>query len=109
MTCAKQIRSVMTVATIIGTNTLEYQRARGLGEVPRYTTGLQVRLKNGERVYLALSTLEFALYFESDLALHYDLEGRLVTVARPDQYQRRGLSHQALLTRKRTVEEGGGI
>jgi radical SAM superfamily enzyme YgiQ (UPF0313 family) len=99
----------MTVATTIGTNTLQYQRALALGEVPRYTVGLQVRLKNGERVYLALSALELALYFESDLALHYDLEGRLTKVARPDQYRRRGLSHQALLTRKRAAEEGGGI
>ena len=99
----------MTVATTTGTNILQYQRARGLGEVSRYAAGLQVRLKSGERVYLALSALELALYFESDLALHYDLEGRLVRVARPDQYRRRGLSHQALLTRKRTAEEGGGI
>lgn len=99
----------MTVATTTGTNTLLYQRARALGEVPRYTSGLQVRLKNGERVYLALSALELALYFEKDVALHYDLEGRLTKVARPDQYRRRGLSHRALLTRKRAAEEGGGI
>ena len=99
----------MTVATTTGTDALQYQRARALGEVPRYTAGLQVRLKNGERVYLALSALELALYFEEDLALHYDLEGRLSKVSRPDQYHRRGLSHRALLTRKRTAEEGGGI
>ena len=99
----------MTTATTTAKNTLPYQSTRALGEVPRYTVGLQVRLKSGERVYLALSALELALYFESDLALHYDLEGRLTKVARPDQYRRRGLSHRALLTRKRTVEEGGGI
>src|ERR1035441_1466008 len=99
----------MTVATTTGTDALQYQRARALGEVPRYPAGMQVRLKNGERVYLALSALELALYFEEDLALHYDLEGRLSKVSRPDQYHRRGLSHRALLTRKRTAEEGGGI
>ncbi len=99
----------MTVAMTTGTNTLQYQRTRGLGEVPRYTAGLQVRLRNGERVYLALSALELALYFEKELALHYDLEGRLTKVARPHEYRRRGLSHRALLTRKRAAEEGGGI
>src|ERR1017187_9140101 len=104
-----QFWGFMTVATKTGTKTLLYQRALALGEVPRYTAGLQVRLKNGERVYLALSALELAFYFEEDLALHYDLEGRLSKVSRPDQYHRRGLSHRALLTRKRTAEEGGGI
>lgn len=99
----------MTVATTTGTNTLLYQRARALGEVPRYTVGLQVRLKNGERVYLARSALELALYFEKDVALHYDLEGRLAKIAQPDHYRRRGLSHRVLLTRKRAAEEGGGI
>ncbi len=99
----------MTVATTKGTKTLQYQRALALGEVPRYTAGLQVRLKSGVRVYLALSALELAFYFEEDLALHYDREGRLTKVARPNQYHRRGLSHRGLSTRIRSVEEGGGI
>ena len=99
----------MTVVAKTDTHVLEYQRARALGDVPGYTAGLQVRLKNGERVYIALSALELALYFEKDLALHYDLEGRLAKVAKPDYYRRRGLSHRGLLTRKRTAEEGGGI
>jgi radical SAM superfamily enzyme YgiQ (UPF0313 family) len=99
----------MTVAATTDTHVLEYQRARSLGEVPRYTAGLQVRLNEGERVYIALSALELALYFEKDLALHYDLEGRLTKVAQPDYHRRRGLSHRGLSTRKRTVEEGGGI
>ncbi|MGA2139172.1 MAG: radical SAM protein [Verrucomicrobiia bacterium] len=99
----------MTVAATTDANVLRYQRARTLGEVPRYKSGLQVRLKSGERVYLALSALELALYFDRDLALHYDLEGRLTKVARPNQYRRRGSSHRVLLTRKRAAEEGGGI
>ena len=99
----------MTVAARTDSNVLEYQRARALGEVPRYTAGLQLRLKDGERVYLALSALELALYFEKDVALHYDLEGRLTKVAQPDYHRRRGLSHRGLSTRKRAVREDGGI
>ena len=76
-----QFWGFMTVATTKGTKTLQYQRALALGEVPRYTAGLQVRLKSGVRVYLALSALELAFYFEEDLALHYDREGRLTKVA----------------------------
>jgi len=99
----------MTVAATMDANILRYQSTRALGEVSRYTSGLQVRLQSGERVYLALSALELALYFERDLALHYDLEGRLTKVARPNQYRRRGSSHRVLLTCKRAAEEGGGI
>ena len=99
----------MTVAAKTDTHILEYQRARALGDVPRYTAGLQVQLKDGERVYIALSALELALYFEKDHALHYDLEGRLTRVAQPDYHRRRGLSHRGLSTRKRTANEGGGV
>ena len=88
---------------------MQYQQARALGEVPRYQSGLQVRLKSGERVYLALSELELALYFERDVALHYDLEGRLTKVARPGHYHRRGLSNRVLMTHKHPAEEGGRI
>jgi len=91
------------------TNVLHYQEALALGQVPRYTAGLQVRLTGGERVYVALSAFELALYFESDLALHYDLEGRLTRVAKPDHYRRRGLSHRVLATRRRAAGQGGGI
>jgi radical SAM superfamily enzyme YgiQ (UPF0313 family) len=78
---------------------LRYQRDRLLSDVPAYTAGLQ--LKDGP--YLALSATELALYFPDDLALHYDLEGRLVKVAKPNQYYRRGLSGQVLFTQKTTT------
>ena len=90
-------------------NVLQYQQALTLGEVPRYTAGLQTRLATGERMYVALSTFELALYFENDYALHYDLEGRLTKIATPDYHRRRGLSHQVLATRRRPGENGGGI
>jgi hypothetical protein len=90
-------------------NVLHYQQALALGEVPRYTAGLQARLTGGERVYVALSAFELALYFENDLALHYDLKGRLTKVATPDYHRRRALSHRVLATRRRSVEQGGGI
>jgi hypothetical protein len=96
-------------ATTEKTVILQYQEARSLNDVSRYTVGLQVRCTSGDRVYVALSALELALYFEENLALHYDLEGRLTKIARPDTYRRRGLSHRVLLTRKRTTDEGGGI
>ena len=99
----------MEVTERTPTNVLQYQQALALGQVPRYTAGLQVRLTEGERVYAALSAFELALYFESDLALHYDLEGRLTKVAQPNQYQRRGLSHRVLATRRPAAEQGGGI
>ena len=99
----------MTAASTTDAHVLRYQRDRALDEVPRYKAGLQMRLKSGERVYVALSTLELALYFERDLALHYDLEGRLTKVSRQNQYRRRGLSHRALLTSKRSAEEGGSV
>jgi hypothetical protein len=91
------------------TNLLQYQQALAFGEVPRYTAGLQALLADGQRVYVALSAFELALYFENDLALHYDLEGRLTKVAKPDHHRRRGLSHQVLVTRRRSIEQGGGI
>ena len=91
------------------TKVLPYQNERTLDDVPRYIAGLQLRLSGGERVYIAFSALELALYFERGPALHYDLEGRLTKTAEHDRYRRRGLSHSVLFTRKRTVEEGGGI
>jgi len=78
------------------TTVLRYQRDRLLSDVPGYTAGVQ--LKNGP--YLALSATELALYFPDDLALHYDLEGRLVKVASPNEYYRRGLSGRVLRTQK---------
>jgi radical SAM superfamily enzyme YgiQ (UPF0313 family) len=49
------------------------------------------------------------LYFDDNVALHYDLEGRLAKVADPTQFWRRSLSGRVLHTRKRTAEEGGGL
>ncbi len=99
----------MKVGAETKTNLLQYQQALALGQVPRYTAGVQVLLSSGERVYVALSAFELALYFENDVALHYDLEGRLTKVAKPDHHRRRGLSHQVLVTHRRSVQQGGGI
>ncbi|MEI6083760.1 MAG: radical SAM protein [Verrucomicrobiota bacterium] len=88
---------------------LRYQDQRGLDQVPAYATGLQLRIGDSRQVYVALSATELTLYFEPQLALHYDLEGRLVKVADATQFWRRGLSGRMLLTRKMTEEEGGGI
>ena len=88
---------------------LRYQDQRGLDEVPAYTTGLQLRLADGQQVYLALSNVEFAIHFSSEKVLHYDLTGRLEMIAETDCYQRRSLSHRVLLTRKLPREDGGGI
>jgi hypothetical protein len=49
------------------------------------------------------------VYLGSDLALHYDLEGRLTKIATPHEYRRRSLSHRILQTRKLAAEDGGGI
>ncbi len=88
---------------------LRYQRDRPLDAVPAYTVGLQLKLSTGEPVYLALSATELALYFSEPLALHFDLEARLVKLATPDHYWRRSLSHRVVFTRKRAAEEGGGL
>ncbi len=88
---------------------LRYQEHRGLNDVPRYGTGLQVRLADGQRVYLALSAAELAVYFEDDVALHYDGQGRLLKACNLNDYWRRSLSNQGLYTRKRDRHEGGGI
>jgi len=88
---------------------LPYQETRGLDRVPAYATGLQALLHDGRRAYLALSATELAVYFDDDVALHYDLEGRLVRVAEPHQSWRRSLSHRGLHSRKRSSEEGGGL
>lgn len=90
-------------------NALRYQEQRGLDDVPAYMSGLQLQLPDGPRVYVALSATELALYFDSNRALHYDLNGRLVKVADPDQYWRRSLSGRMLYSRKLTAEEGGGL
>ncbi|MCG3146842.1 MAG: hypothetical protein PCFJNLEI_00276 [Verrucomicrobiae bacterium] len=88
---------------------LRYQDHRGLDQVPAYPTGLQLQIGADLRVYVALSATELTLYFEPQLALHYDLEGRLVKVAEAAQFWRRSLSGRFLLTRKLTAEEGGGV
>jgi radical SAM superfamily enzyme YgiQ (UPF0313 family) len=89
---------------------LRYQRDRTLDEVPALTSGIQLRLAGGERVYIALSQTELELYFDTpDHVLHYDLEGRLTVISEPNCYRRRSLSHRVLSTRKRGAEEGGGI
>lgn len=88
---------------------LRYQRDRALNNVPGYGTGLQVCLSTGNRAYLALSATELAVYLDSDLALHYDLEARLTKVALLNETWRRSLSHRILHTRKHTAEEGGGL
>jgi hypothetical protein len=88
---------------------LSYQSNRTLDDVPGYVAGMQLRLSDGRRVYLALSSTELAVYLEFELALHYDLEGRLTKIATPHEYRRRSLSHRILQTRKLGVEDGGGI
>lgn len=71
---------------------------------------MQLRLSSGQGVYVAFSTTELALYFDKpDLALHFDLEGRLLKVSEQNQYRRRSLSHRVLLTEKLAREKGGGL
>ena len=88
---------------------LHYQRERALNDVSAYDCGLQVKTSAGRRIYLARSRTGLALYLDSDLALHYDLEGRLQKIATPNRYRRRSLSHQMLITEKRPREQGGGV
>ena len=92
-----------------GSHILRYQNGRGLDEVSGYSAGIQLRLSDGQQVYLALSPTELALHFDSGSVLHYDLEGRLTKISGRDRYRHRGLSHRVLLTRKRAAEEGGGL
>jgi hypothetical protein len=99
----------VNAASATDSQILRYQNGRGLDNVSAYSAGLQLRLRDGRRVYLALSQTELALYFDSGPVLHYDLEGRLTKISEHDHYRRRGLSHRVLLTRKRTPEEGGGL
>jgi radical SAM superfamily enzyme YgiQ (UPF0313 family) len=91
------------------THVLHYQKERRLDDVPAYATGVQLRLSGGPRVYIARSATELAFYFDDNVALHYDLEGRLAKVADQTQFWRRSLSGRVLHTRKRSVEEGGGL
>jgi hypothetical protein len=79
------------------TTKLLYQTQRPLDQVPAYKVGLQLRWPCA---YVALSATELTVYFHSDLALHYDLEGRLVKVADTRQFWRRSLSGRMLHTRK---------
>ena len=88
---------------------LRYQEQRGLDNVPGYAVGLQFQLNNGPRVYIALSTTELVLYLGADLAVHYDLKGRLVKVSDREQFWRRSLSGRVLHSRKLTAEDGGGL
>lgn len=88
---------------------LRYQSGRTLDQCPAYTGGLQLQLSSGEHVYIALSVTELAVYFQPDLAIHYDLEMRLVKIAERHHYWRRGLSHRIVYSRKRPSDEGGGL
>ena len=96
---------------------LRYQRDRTLAQVPGLGTGLQLRLGEDRRAYVALSPCELVIYFnaspsdphEEEHALHYDWEGRLLKIATAKYSRRLGLSHRLLVTRKRTLEEGGGV
>ena len=88
---------------------LRYQRDRPLSAVPGYAVGLQLTLASGEAVYVALSATELVLYFQKQLAIHFDLEARLVKVAELDHYWRRSLSHWVVFSRKRAAAEGGGL
>ena len=88
---------------------LRYQAQRGLDNVPGYTVGLQFQLSDGHSVYIALSRTELVLYIGSNLAVHYDLKGRLVKVSDQSQFWRRSLSGRVLHSRKLTAEEGGGL
>jgi hypothetical protein len=105
------------VTTSSAQSVLSYQRHRMLSDVPGLADGLQLRLPGSGHVYVALSPCELVLYFDqprseggqTEHALHYDLEGRLLKVAEPNVYHRRGLSHRLLVTRKRTADEGGGV
>lgn len=99
----------MTVLAASHPPTLRYQEHRGLDEVPGYSAGLQLCLSTGDRVYVAVSATELALYCESDLAVHYDWEGRLVKISEPNHYYRRSLSNRVLFTRKLPADEGGGV
>ncbi|MGD0017051.1 MAG: radical SAM protein [Verrucomicrobiia bacterium] len=99
----------MTVRSPSAGPILPYQADRTLDRVSGYLAGLQLRLSDGKRVYVARSSTELAVYFESDLALHYDLEGRLTKIATPHEYRRRSLSHRILQTQKLAAEDGGGI
>jgi hypothetical protein len=88
---------------------LHYQKNRTLDQCHSYSGGLQLHLANGEHVYIALSATELAVYFQPELAIHYDLEARLVKIAERNHYWRRGLSHRVVYSRKRPAEEGGGL
>jgi len=79
---------------------LRYQRERTLAEVPGFSAGLQLRLPDGLRVYLARSPSEFTLTFGDDVALHYDLQGRFTKFVTLSDYHRRSLSGKILHTVK---------
>ena len=109
----------MSATGTISPSILRYQRGRTLDHVSAYKFGFQLRLSGGQRVYLALSTTELVLYFhigagngeepDSEYAIHFDMEGRLASVAQPGQHWRRSLSNQMMFTRKLPHESGGGL
>jgi len=45
---------------------LRYQRDRSLADVPGFSVGLQLRLKDSTQVYLALGPAEFTLTFRDN-------------------------------------------
>ncbi len=79
---------------------LRYQRNRSLADVPAFSAGLQLRLTDGAKVYLALGPTEFTLTFSDDVALHYDLQGRFTKFVTLADYHRRSLSGKILRTVK---------
>jgi hypothetical protein len=81
-------------------NILRYQRDRSLADVPGFSVGLQLRLPDNTKVYLALGPAEFTLTFSDDTALHYDLQGRFTKFVTLADYHRRSLSGKILHTTK---------
>ena len=79
---------------------LRYQRDRSLADVPGFSVGLQLRLPDNTKVYLALGPAEFTLTFSDDIALHYDLQGRFTKFVTLADYHRRSLSGKILHTTK---------
>ena len=63
----------------------------------------------GGSVVLGLKNTGLDVYFDDGEILHYDLQGRLLRVARPNVQWRRGLSGRTIKLRRRTREEGGGL
>jgi len=79
---------------------LRYQRDRSLADAPVFSVGLQLRLPDNTKVYLALGATEFTLTFSDDTALHYDLQRRFTKLVTLADYHRRSLSGKILHTVK---------